>query len=325
MKPDVAFLTSSGTEIGLGHLRRCLTLAEELAARGAAARFWLSGDPAGVGLVAESGFTAELLQGEAPELPRAELLIVDDYSLSGAELRELRRRAARLAVIDDLADGVLDVDLVQNGNASAATLTYRTGHDCIRLLGPRYALLGRAFRDLPQRRARQDVARVLVTFGGADPQGLTPAAVSAVQRALSSAAIDVVIGPLFRSTSVVEPDDRVSVHRAPPTLASFMLDADCAVTAGGQTTYELAAAGVPSVALCVAPNQKDNLVALAEVPTLLAVSGEPELPEAIRSLAADRSLRQEMIDAGQRLVDGRGTERVAEALLSLLAEVHACA
>ncbi len=324
MKAEVAFLTAASSDIGLGHLRRCLHLADEMEARGATVRFALSGDPQGRSLVADSGFEVQQIERAAYEPTRGELVIVDDYSVSEEQLRDLRRRAGRLAVIDDLADRVLDADLIQNGNANAASLPYRTTPSCVRLLGPRYSLVGPAFQNLPCRQARAAVERILVTFGGADPLGLTAAAIATVRRALPGAGLDVVIGPLFRAKSRVAPRDGVQIHDCPQSLSALMVECDLAVTAAGQTTYELAAAGVPALAFCVAPNQRQSRAALSAVPTLVPVDDlENGLATALRSLAADRGRRQRMIHAGQRLVDGYGAERVAAALSSLHREENA--
>ena len=326
MKSEVAFLTAASSDIGLGHLRRCRNLAHEMEARGAKVRFALFADSGGRSLLADSGFEVEQIKRAAYEPSRRELLIVDDYAVTEARLRDLRRRAGRLAVIDDLADRMLDADLIQNGNANAASLPYRTTAGCVRLLGPRYSLVGPAFRNLPRRQARAAVERILVTFGGADPSNLTSTAIATVRRMLPNARLDVVIGPMFRARGRLEAEDAVQIHDSPSSLSALMVDCDLAVTAAGQTTYELASAGVPALAFCAAANQRQSLTALSEIGTLVPVKDLGDsLTSVLRSLAADRARRQRMIHAGQCLVDGYGTERVAAALLSLHAEVNACA
>ena len=101
-----------------------------------------------------------------------------------------------------------------------------------------------------------------------------------------------------------------------------MSAADLAVSGGGQTLYELAATGVPTVALCLADNQEPNIAALAGVSLLsagrlpeAAADGFHRIEEGCRQLAADRALRQRLSDAGRSLIDGQGAARVAEVIL----------
>jgi spore coat polysaccharide biosynthesis predicted glycosyltransferase SpsG len=171
------------------------------------------------------------------------------------------------------------------------------------------------------------VARVLVTLGGADPQSSTLAVVEAVQRALPEADLDVVVGPLFGPVpdldrrAAADPR-RLRLHRDLDDLSALMSTADLAVSGGGQTLYELAATGVPTLALCLADNQEPNIAALAGV-SLISAGRLPEVAadrfrrveEGCRQLAADPALRERMSDSGRSLVDGQGAVRVADAIL----------
>jgi spore coat polysaccharide biosynthesis predicted glycosyltransferase SpsG len=171
------------------------------------------------------------------------------------------------------------------------------------------------------------VARVLVTLGGADPQSSTMAVVDAVQRALPEATLDVVIGPLFGPVPDLDRRaaghrSRLRLHRDMDDLSALMSAADLAVSGGGQTLYELAATGVPTVALCLADNQEPNIAALAGVSLLSAgrvaesAAGRfDRIEEGCRQLAADPALRQRMSDAGRSLIDGQGAARVADVIL----------
>jgi UDP-2,4-diacetamido-2,4,6-trideoxy-beta-L-altropyranose hydrolase len=333
----IAFRTTAGKQIGFGHLRRCLTLAGELRrAAGAASPicFWVDSDPAAVQVAAAAGFEARLLLGPEPDATAACLeagevgtLVVDSYAVAPASFSAWRRRVGSLVVLDDLADRALDVDVVVNGSPHAAQLSYRTASGAQLLLGPRYALLRPHFRDLPPRRAAPRVARVLVTLGGADPQSSTLAVVEAIERALPEAALDVVIGPLFGPVPDLDrraasDPRRLRLHRDLDDLLGLMTAADLAVSGGGQTLYELAATGVPTVALCLADNQAPNIAALAGVSLLSAgrvaeaAAGQfSRVEEGCRQLAGDPALRQRMSDAGRSLIDGQGARRVADVIL----------
>lgn len=308
-----AFRTAASRSVGFGHLRRCFTLAQELASRGWRCAFSLS-DEGGRRLAAHEGFEV----AAALDPSAFDAMVVDDYAVTAEELAAWHATGVCLAVIDDIADRLLDCDLVQNGGAGADMLPYRTSPRCTLLLGPAHALLRPAFRGLPPRRIGE-VRRVLVTLGGSDPQGRTPEVVARVCERLPAVALDVILGPLYSGAVPAGYDaDRVQLHRAPADIAGLMCLADLAVTSGGQTTYELAACGVPAVALCAAENQRRNLAALAAVPTLVLVEGLDRLGDALAATAADVSLRQRLSSAGQRLVDGHGAGRVALALEQLV-------
>jgi len=330
-RPSITFLTTSGTSIGLGHLRRCLTLASELVERGARVDFALTGDEGGVTIARQAGYDAvHLVDDEQPAAfvrTARSVVVVDDYAVSEASFATLRRSTEIVAVIDDLADRSLEVDLVVNASPNAATLPYRLTPACVRLFGPSYALLRPEFRKLPARQIRERVERVLVTLGGADPKAQTPAVVRALRTALPDATLDVVLGPLFTARST--PDETGCVfHRAPAAgLQPLMLAADLAVAGGGQTTYELAACGLPAVALCLADNQRANLTHLAAANTLVCAEDDgATLARLVERLAGDVAQRRKMSEAGRLLVDGLGASRVAESLMALSARserVHA--
>ena len=79
------------------------------------------------------------------------------------------------------------------------------------------------------------------------------------------------------------------------------------------TLTRLAACGVPTVALCLADNQRANLEALAAAPTL-RIADDGSLAATVTNLAADRAGREVLARSGQRLVDGRGADRAWQVL-----------
>jgi spore coat polysaccharide biosynthesis predicted glycosyltransferase SpsG len=102
-------------------------------------------------------------------------------------------------------------------------------------------------------------------------------------------------------------------------MAELMAWADLAITAGGSTCWELACLGLPALILTYSRDQE--LVAEAMQTAKAAVwmgSGvsirEEQLRAALAELAPDDARRSQMSQAGRRLVDGRGAERVLSAL-----------
>lgn len=328
--PRVAFLTHGGPAIGLGHVVRCLSLARALAAAGASVSFFAGRDARVATMIDVAGF--DVMEGNWEESPTAAgelvaahrpgMLVVDSYAVTGAMLDTLHPLVGRLVAIDDIADRPLPVHTVINGAAGAGNLDYRGGLPGTEyLLGPRYALLDPAYAEEPARHPRPSVERVLVTLGG----GSHPATLGTICRAvltLDGVTVDVVAGPLTEPGEADEiADARVVVHRGVSPLRPLMLAADVAVSGAGMTLLELAATATPTVYLMLAPNESNSSVFERAGAALAAGSSHaPDLGATValqlKRLAGDAALRESLGSRARRLVDGRGAQRVARALLA---------
>jgi UDP-2,4-diacetamido-2,4,6-trideoxy-beta-L-altropyranose hydrolase len=104
-----------------------------------------------------------------------------------------------------------------------------------------------------------------------------------------------------------------------------MLAAGLAISGGGQTTFELAATGTPTVAIRLADNQTLTLETLAEAGALIQAgdAGDPALADAVAAaverLIKDGDRRLEMSERARAAVDGQGAARVAREILALQA------
>ena len=166
----------------------------------------------------------------------------------------------------------------------------------------------------------------LVAFG-TEREELEAAFKYLVLGVLASACPDarktVVIGRGFTNAAEVEAaaDTRTDLVAAPDAegMKQAMLGCDAAVSACGQTLYELARVGVPTVGIGVAANQRQNIRGWRDT-GFLAYAGDHDAPdlearldETVRSLPPER--RAAMIRAGRACVDGRGARRVVAAVL----------
>jgi L-amino acid N-acyltransferase YncA len=158
-----------------------------------------------------------------------------------------------------------------------------------------------------------------VSLGGAVDAQTTISVVQACRAAAPAAEVVAVLG---RQTSdnAVEPDEPMVRYLARvEDMAALMLRVDMSVGAGGTTSWERCAVGLPSIVVAVANNQVPVGRALAENGCAVYLgqleSFEPRrLREEIRRLAADRDQRSAMSSASRNLVDGLGAIRVAHHL-----------
>jgi UDP-2,4-diacetamido-2,4,6-trideoxy-beta-L-altropyranose hydrolase len=332
MTGPVVIRTDAGAGIGLGHARRCLALARALAASGSEIRFRVSGD---VGAVAEAGFAVHPVSShdlaetvdEARGL-RAQAVVVDSYALDSAYFRALADASLHVVAIDDDGERELPVDLVVNPAATSARPRYRGAPRTRYLLGPAYAMLQPEFAEPVEREAGRPVRRVLITVGGDDPTAVTAALARAAVACLDGAQLHVVVGRWFAATPALRaletrPAGAVVLHERPRDMRRLMLEADLAISGGGQTTFELAATGVPTVAIRTAKNQTLTLETLAEAGALVR-GGDAKDPAlaasvtaALETLLRDGDRRAEMSRRAREAVDGRGVLRVASEVRAL--------
>ncbi len=343
---SVLIRADAGASIGLGHVMRCLALAQELLHRGVrvcfaahelpgstAARLEaegcsvrrVHGAPGSERDVDETGGLAEALD--------AEWVVVDGYGFD-LELQG-RLAAARRKVlwVDDTgALSRYDVDLVLNQNLFAAELhgqyAARSKPGCRLLLGPSYALLRRELRAALSSSVARPRSRptALAMFGGADPDDLTSRALAAFEDPrLQGLDLVVLVGPanprrdaLARQAAAAGP--RVSLLTDAPDLGSILARVDLCVSAAGSTMWELAAFGIPSAVIVVAENQRENArcAALHGIARVLGTArdvGARDLADAVSALHSDPGSRARLSSAGRSLVDGAGAARVVDAMV----------
>lgn len=322
----VVVYTGGDGLIGFGHVRRMLTLARALAKARAEVTFVIRGDAA-AREVREAAFqvvdvTTDPARAQDEIRSRRPVLALVDLKDEGTGLlRDVRAAAGWLGVVDDLGDRVLEADLILNSTVYAEELPYPRDRGTILLLGPRFALLREEFAREPIRVVSHTVRRVLVTVGGSDPTNLTPRLIQWVRAEVPHAHVTAVAGPFFHNLADVKAAGADALVENPSDIRSLMLEADLALSGGGQTTYELAASATPAVAIEVADDQRRNLEALAGAGVLVYAgsAADPDLQGSVcrhlRGLVDAPEERVRLGRSGRALVDGHGAERTAVAML----------
>lgn len=339
-RPNILFRADGGAAIGSGHLRRCLSLAERLRDWGHRCLFICrASDRSFNGLVSDAGFDLiELPAAEAVSQQRDaeqtlaavggvsfDVVIVDHYGLDQFWEKAVRGVAGRLAVIDDLADRHHDCDaLIDVAPGDPARYDGLVPAGCQKLLGPNYAMLRPEFARLRQARAERSGAagRILISFGGVDPDDLTGTAIAAIRAVLPTVAIDAVLTGLSPHRQTLEDratdDPHLSVHVDAANMAELMQAADLAIGAGGSTSWERACMGLPSIVAVIAENQRTTANALERLGCAVAVTAGPnfvvELGGLVQFLSANPALLRLVETAARATVDGRGVGRVASAI-----------
>lgn len=312
---------------------RCLTLAGRLAASGWSCAFAVNPEAGRIvpGLMS-SGFEVTAHAGGLFEdMPGgADLLVMDDYGMGEDFESSCRGRAARILVIDDLADRKHHCDMLLDATPGRSAESYQglVPEGCRLLLGPEYALLRDEFsairaEALKRRERSAGVERVLVSFGLADPAGATAKAVQGVLESGVEARIEVLLGREAKGyddvAGLASKSRLINLSDFAGDMAALMTAADLALGGAGTTSWERCCLGLPAIVLSVAQNQEMNARTLeAEGAAVdLGPAGGVEVSDIARSvehIANKGSARRAMSRAAARLCDGLGAMRAALAL-----------
>jgi len=294
---QVVIRADASSLIGAGHVMRCLTIASELKDEGCKVVFIMSNiDGHMAGLIKEQGFEVRIINEELDsskvkcefsawneglqkddadqcvrvfqEFANVDLLVVDHYCLDSHWENILSAYTRKLVVIDDLAnrphacDILLDQNYFSNMDERYDGLI---GDGCRLLLGPEYSLLDNKYRLIAgkTRDFSKGITRILMFFGGADPDNVTMMALQGLVPVLPTDVLtDVIIGSSNRHASELhdfcDEYDNVNVYQGIDNMQDYIADADIAFGAGGVSTWERCVSGLPTFTVSIAENQKQT-------------------------------------------------------------------
>jgi CMP-N-acetylneuraminic acid synthetase/spore coat polysaccharide biosynthesis predicted glycosyltransferase SpsG len=285
----IAFITIGNEQQGLGHVTRTLTLLESF--NGHFSRvFCPPGQELAISRLKQSFYDVRQLEpGTLLQELRdfgANIVIHDQLETDPAELRAEREAGMKVVVFEDRGPGQEVADLVINALYPAEE-TQPGKH---RYFGPAVYCLRDEFRRAHRNGFRDAVRRVLVTFGGTDPAGLTFKVLDGLG-AQPELPLTVVAGrgltryaELEQRVAALKAAGRdVELHRDVPLMSELMASADVAFTSAGRTLYELAHMGVPAIVLAQNDGEMKHHFASIENGFLFLGLGSEASPKAISS------------------------------------------
>jgi UDP-2,4-diacetamido-2,4,6-trideoxy-beta-L-altropyranose hydrolase len=334
------FRVDATRDTGLGHLMRCIALAQAWQDTGrqvtfigrfsAAIRDRLAREritpidlPASLTLAGD-------LAATLAAIPPGALIVLDGYRFDPDYQRALAAHG-RLLVVDDMAQWpAYHGRILLNQNLGASDLVYAQA-PWRRLLGADYVLLERAFASVPKQTAgARDATRWLVTLGGADSENVTAEIGAALAAAPGSArTVRLVAGPLNPHVTMLDAlaaaTPRLELIVAPEPMHDALAWADLAVSAAGTTALQLARLGVPMLLIAIADNQVAVGEALDKASAAVYLgrwpaAGAGDIAGAAAALSVDASRRSSLSGKARGLVDGSGAARVCRALVELKEE-----
>lgn len=379
----VVIRADANSKIGMGHVMRCLSVADALLKRGEEVLF-VTADDTPVPLLTKKGIPYCVLhtdyadmEAELPELwevlrelpqgaesPDATLaqkntsILVDSYYVTEKYLAALKKRITTI-YMDDIYAFSYPVDMLINYNIYGEEMGYEKDAafaDTKLLLGTEYVPLREEFsagagyaqsrkelsaetenvtpaEDRLHQTAEQGRTAdggILITTGGSDSFNLAGQLLMEAMKydALKEKEYHVVSGSLNphigELQALAQKHENIHIHCNVTNMAELMAESEVALSAGGSTLYELCAVGVPVIAFSFAENQ-ERLVqtfvkrGIAQYGGNYRTDGNKMIQNTIaglETLLEDKNLRSEYRKKARTLVDGKGADRIAEAIIS---------
>jgi len=327
-----------GPSLGVGHLMRCVALAEEFAARGFRVVFCADAGevPFALEQLRARGFDWVPTPAPTPEAHLAQLrdlgadiVVIDSYRLPEPVYTGIRAAHTLLAIVDgDPAGRDGDVFLDQNIGAEHDVWPLPAG--TVRLAGLDYALMRdellRARAATTGARVESEPLRLFAFFGGTDAFGAAPD----VTRALVATGRPMLLRVVGATESIraelahveASPNQVIEVLGPTSSLATDVVSADLVISAAGTSSWELLCLNAACAFVCVAENQQvsyDRVTALGVVAGLGRLSEVRADPASavrvLQRLLDDRPERDRLRSEAGHLVDGQGRMRASEAVL----------
>lgn len=325
----ISIITEGGRDIGLGHITRCISLYQGLKERNLLPYCIVNGDRSIEGLLDHKGCEVFDWLKERKKLfsflQGMDIAIIDSYLADVEFYKEISRVVKIPVYIDDNKRLDYPRGLIINGAVNAEDLGYPKNKGMGYLLGTRYVLLREDFWDVPEKKIKDNIESVLVTFSVNDPRNMTPKVLKTLIDHYPDLAKRVMIGKGFKNRNEIKKfkDKKTEFIYNPDAevMKRAALESDIAISAGGQTLFEFARCGIPAVVIAIVDNQLNNIKGL-EKAGFIENAGWWEDKSLDKKITAsidrlkDMETRSKKSAIGRQIVDGQGSLRVCDTIIN---------
>ena len=301
------FVTSASSLLGLGHLKRCLTLAQELQQIGYACSFNLL-EAGGENLVSEAGFDLRPHSG-------ADTIVVYDVKNLQSSALDISSYDGVTVVLDDIGSKQPYADALINPNIYGESLIYPKDRYRKVLAGPKFSLVSKEFTKIKSLKLiNSPHDNIVISFGGSD---VGQFCLELTKYLSINQQVEVVFSPFCKDSDLAKCPNHVIAHRG-ADIKTLFKRANLFVGGAGTMAAEACAAGLPMILTCVAADQKLNADAWGK----LGVEVYSDFDAKALAAAIMRRCKSEEFSSPRscaEIIDGFGPQRVAHEL-NLLAQ-----
>lgn len=343
----ILFRADGNSNIGLGHVMRCLSIADAFKNSGESCLF-ITADNELHKIIKDRGHKNLVLDSEYDHMDTelgglkqaidsrdVDVVFVDSYYVTEHYLRELwqfcSRKYITLVYVDDVLSFPYPCDVLLNYNIYAKDEDYKKlykNHALPTLLmGTKYTPQRAEFQDLPDRKVKEDAKDILISTGGADSEHIGLEIIKFIHSHSdwNDYRFHLVVGMMNSDRNEIESlsegKDNIIIYKRVKNMSELMQSCDVAVSAAGSTLYELCSTQTPTITYILADNQIPGAEGFENAGVLhcagdirdigASALAEKMINDAI-ALCNGHSKRKEIAQKMKTVIDGKGAERVVD-------------
>jgi UDP-2,4-diacetamido-2,4,6-trideoxy-beta-L-altropyranose hydrolase len=271
LKKKIYFRADGNNHIGLGHVIRCLALADMLKDQFKcifATCFLSEYIIEEIEKSCSSYIKLKEKYGEHHEefltyIEKGDIVVLDNYFFTTDYQKQIRNIGCKLVCIDDMHDKHYVADAVINYAPGVKENQFSVENYTKLCLGLNYALLRKPFLNvIPRKRTEQK--RCLICMGGADKYNITTNLVCLLEDIESVEVVDVIIGPSFLfkeelENSINKSKNKVNIFSSLSSedMVERMQIADFGILPASSISIEAIAVGMPFMVGYSVANQRE--------------------------------------------------------------------
>lgn len=260
---NVFILTEGGKDKGFGHIARCSSIYNAFEQFNVSPKFFIDGDESVKSIL--DGIDYEIVDwlNDLSVISESDIVVVDSYLANIEIYKNISKKTNLTVYIDDNNRLDYPKGIVVNGTLDVSNMNYIKREGIKYLLGNEFIPLRKDFWNIPKIKINDSINNILITMGGNDLRNLTPEILDLLNNNFPNINKKIIIADSFDNISEIEKlkNDSVELFYAPNSseIMEIMSSVDLAISASGQTLYELACIGVPTIAIGIIDNQKNNI------------------------------------------------------------------